>query len=292
MPVPRPWSRVPPSPLGREITLSLPRHTLTLLVASLLLAPLLGRAQSPEEPGLDLTQPRPSKPGEGVPPAPGALDRPAVATPAAPLASGEDDVALNDRVKAVQRKGFLKRRRLELGISLPGTLNDAFYEKVGVGGKLAYNLEDSFALQLRGAYFWQLKSGHVREGKLAFSSQLLTSQLYGLGMFDGVWSPVYGKVAWLGSRIVHFDLYLLAGFGAAWSATSVAPRKEGPHIATDFGGGIRFYPSDWLAFDGGVIATFYPDQPLTSVPSTMQKVVAAQLGLTVFFPFSFEYTHP
>lgn len=210
----------------------------------------------------------------------------------APISAGERDVAIGDRVKAVQRKGFMKAHRLEVGLSVPATLNDAFYEKIGVGGKVAYNFEDSFALALRGAYYTSLRTNHVREGKLAFSSQLLQSELNGQLMLDGVWSPIYGKVAWLGSSIIHFDLYLLAGFGAVWSATSSAPRSEGPHLATDFGGGLRFYPKSWLALDAGVIATLYPDQPVTQVPSTVQKVVAAQLGVTVFWPFTFEYVYP
>jgi len=245
-------------------------------------------------PGVDLTTPpessRQSEDAPLPPPPAGAKRR--AADEAQPIAPGEGDVALGDRVKAVQRKGFLKRHRFELGLNLPATVNDAFYEKVGIGGKLAYNLEDSFALALRGAYFSQLRTSHVREGKLAFSSQLLASQIYGQAMLDGVWSPVYGKVAWLGSQIIHFDLYLLAGFGTVWSATSAAPRAEGPHLATDFGGGVRFYPTDWLAFDAGLIATLYPDQPITSVPSTVQRVITAQVGLTFFFPFTFEYVHP
>jgi hypothetical protein len=76
------------------------------------------------------------------------------------------------------------------------------------------------------------------------------------------------------------------------SATSVAPRSEGPHIAGDFGGGIRFYPKSWLAFDAGLVGTFYPDQPNTSVPGTLQKIIAAQIGVTVFFPFTFQYEYP
>jgi outer membrane beta-barrel protein len=266
--------------------LDLSRHTLSLL---LLLAPLSAAPQQ-EQPGIDLSAPPPDKSPDDAPlPPPPRGARPAEPQPIAP---GEGDVALGDRVKAVQRKGFLKRHRLELGLSLPGTLNDAFYEKVGVGGKLAYNLDDSFAIAARGAYFTQLRSSHVREGKLAFSSQLLQSQIYGQGMLDGVWSPIYGKVAWLGSKIVHFDLYLLAGVGGVWSATSLAPRSEGPHLAADLGGGIRFYPKEWLSLDAGVIGTFYPDQPLQSVPSTLQKVVAAQIGFTIFFPFTFEYVYP
>jgi hypothetical protein len=76
-------------------------------------------------------------------------------------------------------------------------------------------------------------------------------------------------------------------------ATLPAPFTwDGPHLAADLGGGIRFYPTEWLALDGGVIGTFYPDQPLTSVPSTLQKVIAAQIGFTIFFPFHFEYVYP
>jgi outer membrane beta-barrel protein len=251
-------------------------------------------AAQQEQPGIDLSAPPPSATKSDdapLPPPPPGTTR-ARKEEASPLAPGESDVALGDRVKAVQRKGFLKRHRFEVGLSLPGTVNDAFYEKIGIGAKVAYHLEDSFALSVRGATFTPLRSTHVREGQLAFQSQLLASQVNKLAMVDGVWSPVYGKIAWLGSRIVHFDVYLLAGVGGVWSATSSAPRSEGPHIATDVGGGLRFYPKDWLAIDGGLTATLYPDQPLTSVPSTLQKIVAAHIGLAVFFPFTFEYVHP
>ncbi len=258
---------------------------------------MVALAQGKEEPGLDLSEPPPSptRPAEPPPAPPPAGAKPRGdegASEAAPIAPGEADVALQDRVKAVQRKGFLKEHRLELGAYFPLTINDAFYEKLGIGGKLAYDVTDTFALAIRGAYYWQFRTSHVREGAQAFSSQLLTSQIRGQAMLDGIWSPIYGKAAWLGSKIVHFDLYLLAGFGGVWSATSLAPRSEGPHLAADFGGGIRFYPKDWLSLDAGVVATLYPDQPSTAAPSTIQKVVAAQLGFTVFFPFSFEYSQP
>jgi len=277
--------------LGDQFALSLQRHTVTLL---LLLAPVAALSQTQEAPGIDLSQPeRPApRPAEPAPPAGASSKPPAKPREEAPLAPGETDAAFEDRVKAVQRKGFLKRHRFELGLSAPVSLNDAFYEKYGIGAKLAYNLEDSFAVALRGTYLWQNRSSHVREGNVAFQSQLLASQFYGQAMLDGVWSPVYGKVAWLGSSIVHFDAYLLAGLGAAWSATSVEPRNEGPHLASDIGAGLRFYPTSWLALDGGVIGTFYLDQPNSAVPGTIQRVVAAHVGITFFLPLGFEYVYP
>jgi outer membrane beta-barrel protein len=108
-------------------------------------------------------------------------------------------------------------------------------------------------------------------------------------MVNGVWSPVYGKASFLNKNIVHFDVFLSAGFGTVWTATSLAPRNEGPHLATDFGGGLRFYPKEWLAFELGLNATLYTDQPMKSVPGTVQKVVVANIGFSFFFPPSFEY---
>jgi outer membrane beta-barrel protein len=278
----------------------------TPLTFAILLAavPLLGAAQ--ELPGIDLNQPPKAEPparpqGEGeLPPIDLSQPQPAQpeagkaeeAPPQAGLPFSEKDVALGDKVKAVQRKGFIKRHRFEVEPQFSMSVNDPFFQKFGGGLKLAYSLVDSFALAVRGTYFKPIRADAVREGKLAYQSQLLASQPNQLVMLDGVWSPVYGKASFLNKNIIHFDLYLQAGFGLAWSDTSVAPRNEGPHLATDLGGGVRFYPKEWLAFDLGLNATLYPDQPEKSVPGTVQKIFVANVGFSFFFPTSFEYQYP
>jgi outer membrane beta-barrel protein len=268
--------------------------------------PLAGRAQ--EMPGIDLAQPpkqaapaeKPPQEGE-LPPIDLGKPAPQPSPPAAEakeaeskpvLPFSEKDVALGDKVKAVQRKGFIKAHRFEVTPQVSLTVNDPYYQKFGGGLRLAYSLHDSFAVAVRGTYFTPYRRDSVREGKLAFRSQLLSSQLYGLTMIDGIWSPVYGKTSFLNKNIIHFDLFLSAGFGLVWSATSLAPRNEGPHFATDFGGGVRFYPKEWLAFELGLNATLYPDQPMKSVPGTIQKVFVTNVGFSFFFPPSFEYVHP
>jgi outer membrane beta-barrel protein len=241
-----------------------------------------------EQPPIDLSQPAPDGDrAKDQPPPPGEQQS---ARPVLPFTA--EDVALGDKVKAVQRKGFLKRGRFEVAPMFAATVNDAFYQKFGGGLRLAYNLQDSFALALRGTYFTPYRTDNVREGKVAFQSQLLTSQLYGQVMLDGIWSPVYGKAAFLSRSIVHFDLFLAAGFGLVWSATSLEPRNEGPHLATDVGGGVRFYPKEWLAFELGMLATLYPDRPILSVPGTVQSVFVANVGFSFFFPPKFEYVYP
>src|SRR5512141_3421963 len=119
-----------------------------------------------DQPGLDLTQPpkkdAPKDEGEELPPL--DLSKPAQPQKAAPsqkeekpaafVPFSEKDVALGDKVKAVQRKGFLKRHRFEIEpVTFAATLNDAFYEKFGLGSRVAYNFHDSFALSLRGNWY-------------------------------------------------------------------------------------------------------------------------------------------
>ncbi len=293
------------------------RHTITILLAAL---PMLAAPQGLE--GLDLTAPRkkaqpaptpePTEeefPAEPLPPAK-PPEKPEKAQRAEEKRSGqadllalpEGDVALGDRVKAVQRKGFLKRHRFEIAPLFAATVNDAFYQKVGGSLRVGYNFADTFGLALRGAMYQNdklklapVRTDNVREGKVAFSSQLLNSQIYQLAMLDGMWSPIYGKAAWLDRSIVHFDLFLTAGFGLVWSATSYPSGDkagQGPHLAADVGAGLRFYPLEWLALEAGMMMTVYPDQPMESVPGTPQKVLAANVGVSFFLPTSFEYVYP
>jgi outer membrane beta-barrel protein len=274
-------------------------------------------ALAQDVPGLDLSQPpKPKGGGDTTELPPIDLSKPAEpphkATPPeekpdaqSVVPFSEKDVALGDKVKAVQRKGFLKRGRFEVAPVFALTVNDAFYQKFGGGLRLAYNIHDSFALALRGVTYrqpefsdprsWQpspIRTDNARAGKIAFKGQLLSSQIYDQLMLDGIWSPVYGKVSFRQKHIVHFDLFLSAGFGLVWSATTEPPRNEDPHIATDFGGGLRFYPKDWFAFELGMTATLYPDRPIASLPATIQKVFVANFGVSFFFPTTFDYVHP
>ena len=124
--------------------------------------PLAAAAQ--QVPGIDLSGPPAEKPPEpppertrvptqelGTPPPEAERPKPAPARPSDALESavgvpGERDTALEDRVKAVQRKGFLKRGRLQLTAFVNPTWNDAFYQKFGYGLRLAYNPHDAFAV--------------------------------------------------------------------------------------------------------------------------------------------------
>ena len=78
----------------------------------------------------------------------------------------------------------------------------------------------------------------------------------------------------------------------ATAATSFAANNpEGGHFATDFGGGMRFYPKEWLALEFGLLATLYPDKPDSS-PTSLQTALVGTVGVSFFFPPHFEYVYP
>ncbi len=267
------------------------------IVWLVLAVPLAAAGQ--EVPGIDLNAPREPPPAEEKPrpEAPAAAGDRSAPRPSSPLetalgAPGERDAALGDRVKAVQRKGFLKRGRFQLTALFAPTVNDAFFQKYGFAGRLAYNLRDSLALGVRGSIFGSVETDYRKQAVRAFQSLPSASKVHNELMGEVIWSPVYGKVAFLGHSIVHFDLFLLAGFGGVRSDTSLAPRNEGWHVATDFGGGVRFYPSEFLALEAGLLATLYPDQTARDLPATLQKVIVATVGISFFFPTRFEYVYP
>jgi len=200
----------------------------------------------------------------------------------------EEDAAVSDKVKAVQRKHFLKRRRFEITPAFAISLNDAFYTKVGGGVMATYHLGDSLGVMAHYSHFGIVETDNVRIAKRELRSLLLSSKLNwnaGLGL---VWTPIYGKLSWFNS-IVHYDLFLLTGLGVAHSQTSGAPVNDGLHPAVDVGVGQRFALTDWMAADFWVKGLLYADRPQDRQISEIQKVLTLNVGLSFWLPTSFTY---
>lgn len=199
-----------------------------------------------------------------------------------------EDVSLSDRVKAVQRKHFLKKGRLEVVPTFAMSLNDAFYTKLGGGIAVNYHLADSIALSFHYQQFGIAQSENVRIAKRELQSLLLSSKLDWNAGVDFLWTPIYGKLSWF-NTIVQYDLFLISGVGAAWSQTSGDPVGDGAHPAVNVGLGQRFSVSDWMAFEFWVKQLLYADRPQDRQISEIQKVLTLNVGLSFWIPPSFTY---
>ncbi|WP_373045512.1 outer membrane beta-barrel domain-containing protein [Vulgatibacter sp.] len=270
-------------------------RTLASMAASLLLfgaSPALAQGL-----GLDLSGDAPENSTETEAAQAPAQPPPASAEELARQQAGRPDdgveraVTQDDRVKAVQRKHFLKRNRLEVVPSFAISLNDAFYSKVGGGIAANWHFADSLALSLHYEKFGIAQTDNVRIAKRELKSLLLSSKLDWTAGADMVWTPIYGKLAW-GNTIVAYDLFLLSGVGVAWSQTSGSPVDDGAHPAVDIGIGQRFAMFDFMAFEFWVKQLLYADRPQDRQISEIQKVLTLNVGLSFWLPGSFTYENP
>ena len=134
------------------------------------------------------------------------------------LAAEQQGRSLKERIPSVTRRLFTKSGRLELTF-YPMTsisLNDAFYQKFGGGLGLSYHFSDAFSAQAMVTYSLNLQADNAStftispdvQSKIPYAGKRTV-----LGGVDFCWAPVYGKVNLASEAVLHFDTYLLGGFG-------------------------------------------------------------------------------
>lgn len=188
-----------------------------------------------------------------------------------------------DRVKSVQRKLYLKRHRFELAPYVSFAVNDPYYVKFGVSGRLAFYLTDTLAIAGRFSLVQTLPSDDVRVAKRSFQAKIFYSSPRWWTVGDFEWSPLYGKVSFLNS-ILHFDAYLLAGGGVVYTETSTIPGR-GVLPAADLGIGIRFVAKDFLSVNVALTNTAYVDTPVGTNKAALQNAMMLHAGVSLFLPF-------
>jgi outer membrane beta-barrel protein len=197
------------------------------------------------------------------------------------------DLTLQDRIKAVARKPFLKTLRLEVVPTAQVTINDAFIRTWTLGGRLAFHLNDAFALELGGGWvppgFTQrLEPAELLKEKLALIN--IDNQLVGLADVGLTFSPLYGKIAMFGDGIVNFDGFVSAAVGATFD--NGADRL---HPSMTVGVGARVFLTRWLELRCDLRDTLYPQEK--SQISTLQNLMFVGLGIGFYWPPDFEYQY-
>lgn len=235
--------------------------------------------------GLDLSDDAPKKeqpksqepPVEALPPPLDELPAPKKTEPALE----EKDITQEDRVKAVQRKLYLKTHRFELTGTIGGTINDPFYLKTTETVKLSYFPADSLGIGVRVMPIQVYPSDDVARATADLQSVIHFSRPQWGVLGEVEWSAVYGK-ATIFNTILHFDAYLLAGIGAVAAAQNQGVTTS---PAADLGVGLRFAVLDWLAINAVYMNLSYVDQPIGSPKSSVQNLQMPMIGVSIFFPF-------
>lgn len=225
---------------------------------------------------------------------------------------------LGDRIYAVQQIYALRRGRFELNPYFSISLNDQFVGHNGPGLALNYYITNVLAVGLNFNYY---RSFNVDKD---FNADIRRAARVGVPLTEYNWGaalnftyvPAYGKFSGFGDFIFHWDVYIVAGVGG------ISTRPI-PVMDPDF----RFFQwKNKLAFNAGIAARIFFNRWFSVIlevrdyifqdeledlmegpprsaderenPATwygekqLTNAVQAQLGVSIFLPFSFEYRLP
>jgi outer membrane beta-barrel protein len=249
----------------------------------------------------------------------------------APAEAEPDANSAEDQIKAemglitvVQRQRMLKKKRFELQPQVGITVNDPYVRHYTVGVQADYWLTNRLALGIVGTGLIGAKTPRYdnirrQEGLLLTANQVLWQANLNL-----TYNFMYGKIAIFNRALLHWEAG--ASIGGGVMQTRVIPRYEALHepFSNFTGGGVLGFHSrtylprvNWFAFDLGVRYWLFadrlePDQrgpdtqaggvdlpaldPAAGAKSASTPQLAHNvtffLGVSFFFPTSFEYTTP
>jgi outer membrane beta-barrel protein len=189
----------------------------------------------------------------------------------------EETDATKQIIKTLQKKTFLKLKRWEISPHAAAVINDPFLKRRIIGTGIAYNITEIFAVETMLDYGLDLGEADLTtlttqiKGENNVAPDI--SRLLAFGDVSFVFSPIYGKAAVLGRKIVMFDVYGKFGMGVGQTkddgtvsgilsgADNQCPESSTPgteeadfcqtqiqwHPTTSFGGGFRVIFNDRFA---------------------------------------------
>jgi outer membrane beta-barrel protein len=186
--------------------------------------------------------------------------------------------SLDDRIKSVQGKKFLKRLRFELLPWTGLTLNDAFYQYFHTGLNGTFHIFEGLAVEA-GFSVAPLRIELptvllLRQNKSAVPE---AARYFGNVYADLQVSPIYGKMSLFSEWVIHYDMFFKGGAGLA-----VDSSQWYVHPQVTVGMGQRVFLFDWLVLRADIQGSLYPQGRL--LISAVQNHVVALLGVGFYIP--------
>jgi outer membrane beta-barrel protein len=229
---------------------------------------------------------------------------------------------LNVQMYAVQQIYALRARRFEINPYWGVTMNDQFVSHPGPGLALNFYITNVLAVGINGNLYAGLNSPsnfNFQTSRAARVGEPITEYQWNANL-NFSYVPAYGKFAGFGDFIFHYDAYVVGGVGAISTRPIAVVDPDNrtfdfePKISFNAGGGLRIFFNRWFAamlevrdyifFDKlenpaiasgpgecGLPAAQCEDTWLADGTSFTNNV-QAQIGFSVFLPFSWEYRLP
>jgi outer membrane beta-barrel protein len=230
---------------------------------------------------------------------------------------------VNAEIYAVQQIYALRYHRFEVEPYYSFTLNDQFVSHDGPGLAVNYYITNVLAIGINGNFY----AGLNGDSDFNFQNRRATRVAVPLNEYQWganlnfTYVPMYGKFAGFSDFIFHYDAYVVGGVGAL-STRPIAvidPDNRNfsykPKVDFNIGLGVRIFLNRWFAVNLEVRDYIYneqlenlsvatgpvskPNDPTSPAnPQTwlgdnsLTNNVQAQLGVSIFLPFSWEYRLP
>jgi outer membrane beta-barrel protein len=228
----------------------------------------------------------------------------AAALPSVASASKAD--AFEGKIQPVSGKLFRKAGRVELTLGGALSLNDAFFQKRFGDVKLGWHFTESLSLAAHAALGAAVATDSTtvcptgESCRPASESQLrqVPGRIRTLAGVELAWAPIYGKLNTFSEKVAHIDLALLAGVDfvfhdevistdeALLGVEPAALRAPAVHV----GVGARVFVTETFAvrldLKDYVYGVEVPNGEEGTKGLDMQNQIFAELGISVFFPFS------
>ncbi len=229
---------------------------------------------------------------------------------------------LNAEMYAVQQIYALRRFRVELNPYFALTMNDQFVAHNGPGLAANFYINNVMAVGINGNYYYGLnaESNFNFQTSRAARVGIPITEYAGNVNANFTYVPAYGKFAGFGDFIFHYDLFVTIGGGAIWTRPIAVVDPDNRTFeyklrpAGHVGAGLRIFLNRWFAvvaevsdyifFDelenpgitsgrdaNNVLNATKPENWVAKETSFTNNV-QAQVGFSVFLPFTWEYRLP
>lgn len=223
---------------------------------------------------------------------------------------------------AVQQIYALRRQRFEINPYWGITMNDQFVGHPGPGLAVNYYITNVLAVGINGNFYAGLNSNsnfNFQTSRAARVGEPVTEYAWNANA-NFTYVPAYGKFAGFSDFIFHYDVYALAGVGAISTRPIAVIDPDNrtfdfvPKVSIHVGGGLRIFFNRWFAAMFEISDYIFFDKlenpkieeglgndgkPRAQDSNTwlaegtsFTNNVQAQVGFSVFLPFSWEYRLP
>lgn len=139
---------------------------------------------------------------------------------AEPSLEADQDAFWADRrgVSVLQRRLYPTDGEFQLSLYVGAIPNDPFLRYFPVGLRAGYWVGESISIELSGSFIGPIRSESDLAEFLSQTSEIdvfLRDEQIWRANVVALWSPIYGKFSFLGTKLAHFDWYFGAGFGVA-----------------------------------------------------------------------------